>query len=285
MRTCYPLEATKKPLYMSNRDLELLKELLTQAEDLPLKDTIKLDALKRRTTLLIKKIFGETSDYISSIKLISFRPHMVISTLNGPTDPGPYNRAWEKGKEKYINFVKSMIDDVLLSIELEESNKDQTIVTKDLPKKNGDIFIVHGHNEEMKQAVARVIEKLQFKPIILHEQANKGRTIIQKFIDHSNVGFAIVLMSADDYGYSKDEQADSARPRARQNVILELGFFLGKLGAERVVAIFEETDNFETPTDYDGVIFVPYDKDGHWRFKVIRELKELGYNVDANSII
>lgn len=119
----------------------------------------------------------------------------------------------------------------------------------------------------------------------MHEQPNKGRTIIQKFIDHSDVGFAVVLMSTDDYGYAKSKDQKDAKLRARQNVILELGFFLGKLGIERVVALFEPTENFEIPSDYNGVLFIPYDPDGRWKFDLIKELKALDYNVDANLLL
>lgn len=267
---------------MQKKNIELLEDLKKQVENLPHRDNTKLDAIRQRTHMLIDKVFGTNSKYHSSVKTISFRPGMVVSTIGGPVNSGPYDRAWKSGQETYLNLVNTMIEDINLSIEMsnveskEEHNEDF----------NSDkIFIVHGHNEEMKQSIARVIEKLDLKPIILHEQANKGRTIIQKFIDHSDVGFAIVLMSADDIGYSKKEDVKDARQRARQNVILELGFFLGKLGVERVIAIFEQAEDFEIPSDYDGVIFIPYDKEGRWKFDIIKELKSLDYNVDANKIL
>src|SRR5690606_22859595 len=102
------------------------------------------------------------------------------------------------------------------------------------------IFIVHGHDEEIKQAAARVLEKLGFDAIILHEQANKGRTVIEKFVDYSDVGFAVVLLTPDDIAYSKRVTPEDAKFRARQNVILELGYFLGKLGRERVFVLFRQ---------------------------------------------
>jgi len=85
-----------------------------------------------------------------------------------------------------------------------------------------DIFIVHGHDEAAKQVVARFIEKLGLKPIILHEQPNEGRTVIEKFEDYANVGFAVVLLTPDDIGASAKEK-NKLKPRARQNAILELG--------------------------------------------------------------
>lgn len=96
------------------------------------------------------------------------------------------------------------------------------------------IFIVHGHDEGAREAVARYVERLGFEPIILHEQASQGRTIIEKIEAHSDVGFAIVLLTPDDFGGRKGEEA---KDRARQNVLLELGYFVGRLGRARVCAL------------------------------------------------
>ncbi len=148
-----------------------------------------------------------------------------------------------------------------------------------------DIFIVHGHNEEMKQSVARCIEKLKLNPIILHEQSSKGKTIIEKFFDYSNVIYAIILLSADDIAYPRDENSNNFKYRARQNVIFELGYFMGKLGRERVLSLYEEIDNFEIPSDYNGVLFIPYDKKGNWKLELVKELKAVGISIDANNII
>lgn len=268
---------------MIDKNIELLNGLKKQVEELPELDSVKLDALRQRTHMLIDKIFGPMSKYHSTLKLLSFRPGMVIQSLDGPYNNRPYVSAWIRGKESFVNLVNTMIEDITLSFEMDNSSNEKQSDGK--PKPNLEkIFIVHGHNEEMKQSVARTIEKLNLKAIILHEQPNRGRTIIQKFIDNSDVGFAIVLMSADDYGFKKTEEATNASLRARQNVILELGFFLGKLGTERVIAIFEQTDNFEIPSDYDGIIFIPYDRGGRWKYDVVKELKALSYNVDANLI-
>ncbi|WP_222702751.1 TIR domain-containing protein [Methanosarcina siciliae] len=154
-------------------------------------------------------------------------------------------------------------------------------------KPKGDhIFVVHGHDEGMKQAVARTLEKLDLKPIILHEQPNQGRTIIEKFAEYANsVSFAVVLLSPDDIGYRKDQSSEAAKFRARQNVILELGFFLGTLGRHNVVTLFKNDLNFEGPSDYDGVLYMPFDNSGRWQFDLVRELKSAGYNVDANKLV
>ena len=143
-----------------------------------------------------------------------------------------------------------------------------------------DIFIVHGHDNEMKYATALAVKDLGLNPIILHEQANKGKTIIEKFMDNSNnVSFAVILLSPDDLAYSKEDKSENAKLRARQNVILELGYFLGKLGRERVFVLYREDTNFEMPSDYQGVLYVPYDSLGHWIHDLIKELKACDYDV------
>lgn len=76
---------------------------------------------------------------------------------------------------------------------------------------------------------------------------------------------------------------DKQKKRARQNVILELGFFLGKLGRKRVCALYEE--GVEIPSDYDGVIFVPLDKNGAWHLSLAKELKAAGLSIDLNKAI
>lgn len=150
------------------------------------------------------------------------------------------------------------------------------------PKNTKKVFIVHGHNDRLKNAVAHLISRLDLEPIILHEQANKGRTIIEKFFDHSDVGFAVVLLTPDDKGGLATDSAEKYKFRARQNVIMELGFFLGRLGRERVAAIFDS--GVEMPSDYSGVLFLPYDDAGTWQFSLAKEIRAAGIPVDLNKL-
>lgn len=146
------------------------------------------------------------------------------------------------------------------------------------PKKSGatttlterSVFIVHGHDEGARDAVARFVEKLGLEAVILHEQPNKGRTIIEKFEEHAVVGFAIVLLTPDDVGAQKSKSA-SLNPRARQNVVLELGYFIGKLGREKVCALHKE--EVELPSDFSGMLYVKMDDAGAWRLKLAQEMK------------
>lgn len=143
-----------------------------------------------------------------------------------------------------------------------------------------DIFVVHGHDDEAKETVARFIEKLGGRAVILHEQPNAGRTIIEKFEHHSNVAFAIVLLTPDDVG---GKSAKTLKQRARQNVVFELGFFFAKLGRNKVCALHKE--DVEIPSDIQGVIYTPMDKAGAWRIALMRELKAAGIPLDYDKAI
>jgi predicted nucleotide-binding protein len=148
---------------------------------------------------------------------------------------------------------------------------------------NRKVFVVHGHDEALRETVARFLERLGLFPIILHEQPNRGRTIIEKFTDYSDVCFAVVLLTADDRGGSKEAPIESYQPRARQNVILELGFFLGKLGRDNVCALYER--GVEIPSDFHGVLFIEADNAGAWRLNVAREIKASGVEIDLNRAV
>ncbi len=160
-----------------------------------------------------------------------------------------------------------------------ESSKKEKIISK-----NKKVFVVHGHDEEMKQNAARVLEKLDLEPIILHEQPNKGKTIIEKFEDCSeDISFAIVLLSPDDKGCEVKKFSESAKSRTRQNVILELGYFIGKLGRNNVFVLFKEENDFELPSDILGILFTPFKKG--WELEMVQELQSCGYDVDANRLL
>ena len=154
----------------------------------------------------------------------------------------------------------------------------------DLPARifGNKIFIVHGHEEAAKHKIARFIDDLDLTATILDEQPSRGQTIIDKFEEHAEeAGFAIVLLTADDIGAPKSKPNDQA-PRARQNVILELGYFLCGLGRERVCVLYEE--GVELPSDIHGLSYVPLDSADGWKLKLTREMREVGFTIDMNKI-
>ncbi len=144
------------------------------------------------------------------------------------------------------------------------------------------IFLVHGHDTGLQQTVARFLERLELEVVILDEQPSQGRTIFQKFSDHSDVGFAVVLLTGDDIGGKKGATLADLLPRARQNVILELGFFLGRLGPARVCALYQS--GVEIPSDIAGVLYVSLEGSVDWRLKLASEIKAAKIEIDLNRI-
>jgi predicted nucleotide-binding protein len=141
------------------------------------------------------------------------------------------------------------------------------------------VFIVHGHDAAPKAEVARFLERIGFEAIILHEQASRNRTIIEKIEAHGDVGFAVVLLTPDDEGCKKGE---TPKPRARQNVVLELGYFVGRLGRDRVCVL--RRGDVEIPSDFGGVVYEPFDDGGGWKSKLAGELEAAEYAIDWSKV-
>jgi predicted nucleotide-binding protein len=143
------------------------------------------------------------------------------------------------------------------------------------------VFVAHGHDEGAREKIARFLERLDFAPIILHEQASRGRTVIEKVEDHSDVGFAVVLLTPDDEGCKR---GGTPQPRARQNVVLELGYFVGRLGRAHVCAL-KRGDDLEIPSDFEGVLYLPFDSSDGWKLGLGRELQAAGFQIDWDKAI
>lgn len=145
------------------------------------------------------------------------------------------------------------------------------------------VFVVHGRAEREKESIARFIEKLSLDTVILDEQTNLGRSVLKKFRDYADVGFAIVLLTGDDKGGLASEDPSGYALRVRQNVIFELGFFLAKLGEERVCCL--RSPEVEVPSDYSGILDILLDEEGGWKYRLAKELKDAGFDVDLNNAL
>lgn len=149
---------------------------------------------------------------------------------------------------------------------------------------NRKIFVVYGHDEIARTQLEALLRRWDLEPIILDQQASGGQTIIEKLEEYgSDVGYAIVLATPDDDGKAKSETA--YKSRVRQNVVLELGMFLAKLGRERVAILLKEAADFEKPSDIQGLVYIPFqNKVDEVAISLIRELSRLGYKIDATKI-
>lgn len=193
---------------------------------------------------------------------------------------------------RVVNHMQGDIERVdLIECVIEtEKQKDEPIQNKVDKKK---VFVVHGHNAALRIEVARTIEQLGLQAIILQEQEDFGNTIIEKFeANASDIGFAVVLLTGDDLAVSKKdlerEQKETAfkasyRSRARQNVVFEMGYFIGKLDRAHVFELMEE--GVEAPGDLSGVLYTEVDNEGMWKVKLAKRLKSVGYSVNLEKII
>jgi len=179
-----------------------------------------------------------------------------------------------------VCFLETLVETLEL-YEIQDSNsRNHSTVGAE---KNADmtkIFVVHGHDNELKQEVARFIEKIGFTPVILHEQSSSSETIIEKIERYSNVGFGVVLYTPCDIGAKFSESPDFNR-RARQNVVFEHGFLIGKLGRKNVCALVK--GEVEKPNDISGVVYVSIIDDG-WKLQLAKELIACGYDIDMNRL-
>lgn len=191
-------------------------------------------------------------------------------------DPTP-GEQWKEERDQ-LDRSKRRLQSILERLRLIDEHSPKILETAHREPGNN-VFIVHGHDDTLKSEVARFIEKVNLKAIILSEQANNGRTIIEKFEAHAEtVDFAVVLLTPDDVGGAKGGDTKS---RARQNVILELGYFIGKIGRQKVCALYKP--GVELPSDILGVVYVSADRD--WRLPLAKEMKTAGLSVDLNLVV
>lgn len=218
------------------------------------------------------------------------------------------------------DLLKYLFDNPSLESRHEVKHKH---ISKDRISPNRKIFIVHGQDEKIKSEVEEFLISINLEPIILHKQADLGKTIIEKVEHYSDVGFAVIILTKDDFGGALpsgqattydlflfnclinpkllesisakereilksqffkwiDEISSLLKPRARQNVIFEFGYFIAKLGRGRVAALCES--DIERPSDIDGLLYTPLDQKGDWKKKLAREINAAGITIDEKYL-
>lgn len=259
------------------RLIDKLLECKLEVQNIAFDDDTSLTALLDRTRMYMSKLMPKDIS-IMSVNSSLFKADLVRDVMFRSNESA-FRKAWEEGKIRFGNLIDKFIEEYYLDNEL--SNNTVSIQSNNV-ELSKNIFIIHGHDEGMKENVARVVERLGLNPIILHEREDKGRTIIEKF-EHfaNNAGYAIALLSPDDICIKDDIEIR----RARQNVVFELGYFTGLLGRNRTFALVSGSENIELMSDYQGIIYKLYDTEGAWKIKLVKELKAIGYKVSADSIL
>jgi predicted nucleotide-binding protein len=251
---------------------ELIRSLVDAVNKLQHRDEVGLDALRRRARMIIKKIYGESSQYLSELNEIGFHP------MYAPSDEDTKDKMWTSGQKKMLNLFNTMLEEFTISGDVTASKKDSV-------EFSNRIFIVHGHDDLTKEQLARILTEMELEPVILHEKPNQGRTIIEKFEEECrDIGFAFVIMTPDDVGMDRElheklERGESRNGlcyRARQNVVLELGFFYAKLGRNRVCCLCK--GNVERPSDIDGILYLDFKDKIEEKYRdIVKELRAAGY--------
>lgn len=230
----------------------------------------------RNTEIAIANTFGESSRHVTDFTRVGYSLMMWTES----TTDAEGRRAYVGGLDSAASVLLSMIEEVEEYWEHDTTSETApNLPSVEIDVDFRDVFVIHGRDGETKENIARFLGVLNLNPIILHEQANEGRTLIEKFERHAQVGFAVALLTPDDVG-SLAEDTEGLKPRARQNVVLELGYFMGRLGRDRVCALVK--GGVEVPSDIAGVVYIPLDIAGAWKMALVRELKASGFDVDAN---
>lgn len=273
-----------------DRPLKTLEHLLKSPELVPyneqLTDRLDLDAFLAENEPRGGMIGGDKLVWpVEPEKVLGLTLLLIERFAEKPHDMASFGHTYYYTGRKIISDVRAVTSQVVIPFARDYkayvmSHSSSAPARALLSSHNNKVFIVHGHDGEAREAVARYLEKIGFAPIILHEQANRGRTVIEKVEANSDVGFAVVLLTPDDEGCKKGETPE---PRARQNVLLELGYFIGKLGRDRVCAFQRGTVNI--PSDFAGVVWTVMDESNGWKQELARELSAAGYAIDWNTVM
>lgn len=237
----------------------------------------KLRGLSARINDTLRRCFGEPS--------ASFDEFRGASTLQATTATS--DRAYHSQHAAHrisrsialLEEAKRVLKEDLADLQHASSSVLPEVIKLETRALSRRVFVVHGHDEGARETVARFLMQLGFDPIILHEQANQGRTVMEKVEAHGEVGFAVVLLTPDDEGCA---MGATPVPRARQNVLLELGYFLGRLGRDKVFAL--KRGSVEIPSDIAGVVWESMDGTG-WKQTLGRELQAAGHAIDWNKVM
>ena len=233
----------------------------------------------RNTDALIAIGGGKGTFDCTEKAFLSNKPVFVAAAIPSPASDAWMNRA--KGYRYLADGDADIFDDVNVSPEEFFRNVFGILNALAEVAYSRRIFIVHGHDLHLRDQLADVIRKLEFEPVILQEEANKGLTVIEKLErDTEKVGFSFVLYTPDDLGR---QQGGVEKERARQNVIFEHGLLIGLLGRERTCAIIK--GDLEIPSDIRGMLYEQIGDLTAEAIKIARVLKDAGYKLDASKLL
>ena len=268
-----------------NRKKKLLQDQLDKVAELKRLsyDAKPFQTWRNLTEAVIVEIFGEDSRHTKNFEGIYFFP---LSFVPGG-DPAVREHENRQAYIQGLDYASAILDSMIAQVELfdDEDSQSGSVASSTGTRLGTDtnkVFVVHGRDIGTKDTVTRFLEALDLEPVVLQEQPDRGRTVIEKFEEYADqCGFAVILCTPDDFG-GLDSDNGETEQRARQNVIFELGFFVGKLG-RGFVSLMVKGD-VKIPTDYVGVLHTKLDESGGWKNQLVGELKSAGFEVDANRL-
>lgn len=279
----YNVEKTEKVVDEMN-SYEKLKRVCDEVDPLLAKcvtaESPEFKAWQLKAENILTKCYGVQSREFHRFRNIIFYPRYAYATQSDEVNLCA--EGLKEAKAYFEVYLEEIEDDCAENVSSDVSgisDESKFVEEKVNSTRKKKVFIVHGHNDALKQEVARIIEKQGIEAIILSEQANQGKTIIEKIEENADVDAAICLFTGDDYGRAKGIETEKSKLRARQNVVFEAGYFMGKLGRKNVIIVADK--NLELPSDMQGVV---YTDAGNWKTEVLQELDKIGYAIDFNKL-
>jgi predicted nucleotide-binding protein len=244
----------------------------------------ELTALSAAIRDTLDRCFGEGSGAFNRFETAT----ILLWSPSFSTGSYPQAQHYQEGVQKHIQRAIALLVEAKRSLleDLEDASIEAVDSTARPSSSNSrtssKVFVVHGHDEAALHSLARFLEKLELEAIILREQPNEGKTIIEKFEAYAaQVAFAVVLLTPDDVGGAK--AAKEPQARTRQNVIYELGYFVGTLGRGKTCLL--RKGETEIPSDLEGIVYTDLDNGGAWKYMLAREFKAAGLKFDPGKIL
>jgi predicted nucleotide-binding protein len=255
------------------RAAEQLRLLAEQADSAAVRvDGAEHDAWKARAEAVMIAALGPDSTALRAFKDVGYS----VGVWTGA--PGEDQRDREYFAQQ-VDRAKAHVETALFELELRSGPAAPAAPRR---RDDGPVFVVHGHDDARKYELVRLLDRATDRDAqILHEQPNKGATVLEKLERHAeSAAFAVVLLTGDDEG--RVAGGGDLKPRGRQNVILELGLFIGLLGRDRVAVLVDPA--VERPSDLDGLVYIALDPAGAWRHALVGELEAAGIAVDRRRV-
>ena len=277
------LKSLKNKVHHTTGSLELMPDDPKTESSSTVAEADEWDRLSTEERAIAMQVYGSYDHYL---------PFAEIPGSYGSLVPVFVRICLSLRKKKILEFHGDQPQGQILrfighTMKEASEKRSETVKVKPMATRTNKIFIVHGHDAGLKNAIRSYIGDLGLTPVILHEQPDRGRTVIEKFEQESGCDFAVISATADDLAatakklHTIDPSTAIAalEARARQNVIFELGYFVGKIGRGRVMLI---TDlGIELPSDFSGVVFTLR---ADWNHKLWKELKASGFSFTVEQI-